>query len=366
MFKNSDKIFSILRLIPSIEITSAPYNQFSLALGNKHNITICTYFKSLSRISLPGTITFFEGDGSLTGFLRTLEKAIEERKYDIIHSHTPHVGFLFLVATRKKFLRNTIHTVHSSYPNYKLRNQLMLLPVFALFQRVVFCSYASLNSFPRLFRQLVGNRNRVVQNGVDINRIDRTVANVSKDAQQEYFTVVTVGRLIDLKNTRALLRAFHESSNPTCQLLFIGEGYLKTSLIIERKKLDLEKQVQFTGLISRERVYKHLVEANLFVSTSRIEGLPVAVLEAMVCGLPVVLSDIPPHREIANGATFIPLINPDNVARFAQEIDRFRQMPLSMRAEIGRKCRQIAVEKFSLTNMHRKYTEIYKEMTGKY
>ena len=104
----------------------------------------------------------------------------------------------------------------------------------------------------------------------------------------------------------------------------------------------------------------------MLVSTSRIEGLPVAALEAMVCGLPVVLSDIPPHREIANGATFIPLINPDNISEFAQEIDRFREMPLSLRAEIGRKCRQLAVEKFSLTKMHRRYTEIYEEMTSKH
>ncbi len=363
MSRKPDQTLSILRLVLSIEITSAPYNQFSLPLANEYNLTLCTYFKSESNISPPKTITLFEGDGSLTGFFRILKTALDEKEYDIIHTHTPHVGFLFLVATRRKFLHATIHTVHSSYPNYKPRNRLMLLPIFALFHRVVFCSYASFNSFPKFIRQLIGNRGHVVQNGVDINRVVRVIENIAPDLKQNHFTVVTVGRLIELKNTHALLTAFYQSGNSTSQLLFIGEGHLKTSLMTETNNLGLQKQVKFTGLIPREDVYKHLAGAtNLFVSTSRIEGLPVATLEAMVCGCPVILSDIPPHREIAEGVDFIPLIQPDDITGFAQEMKRFQAMIPSERANIGERCRKLVEGRFSLVTMHKKYEEIYLQL----
>lgn len=52
--------------------------------------------------------------------------------------------------------------------------------------------------------------------------------------------------------------------------------------------------------------------------------MPISVLEAMACGVPVLLSDIAPHREIAKHGNFIPLLKTDDVAGFARELARFR------------------------------------------
>jgi glycosyltransferase involved in cell wall biosynthesis len=71
------------------------------------------------------------------------------------------------------------------------------------------------------------------------------------------------------------------------------------------------------------------------------EGLLVAVVEAMACGHLEVLSDISPHREIAESVDFIPLIKPDDVAGFAQEIKKFREISVSARTVIGQKCRKL-------------------------
>jgi glycosyltransferase involved in cell wall biosynthesis len=115
-------------------------------------------------------------------------------------------------------------------------------------------------------------------------------------------------------------------------------------------------------VVGRDDVYGRLAEADVFVSTSRSEGLPVAVLEAMACGRPVILSDIPPHREIATGADFIPLVPPGDAEGFARELRAFGEMAPKHREELGDRCRDLVESRFSLAEMHRSYLRIYAEV----
>ncbi len=366
-WNNSGERIRILRLVLSIGETSAPYNQFSLALRNEQDITICTYFRS--DITPPKEITFFEGDNTLMGFFWALKGALDETEYDIVHAHTPHVGFLFLVASilrPKKFIRATVYTVHSSFQNYtKARNKLLLIPVFAFFRRVVCCSQVSFESIPSFYRWLAGERLHVVKNGVDIERIDRIVGRTRQYLHDGRFHVATIGRLIEVKNPMAVLCAFQENASNNSRLLVIGEGILRDRLLSKVEGSFLEKQVKFTDLIPRVEVYELLAKMDLLVSASRVEGLPIAVLEAMACRCPVLLSDIPSHREVAGGVKFIPLIPPDDVSGFAREIERFRRMSASERADIGERCRKLVEKRFSLPAMHRGYEEVYAQVLGK-
>lgn len=356
----------ILHIVISIGETSAAYNEHCLPWADKHDITICTYFGS--DIVPAKSITLFEGDGSLKGFFRTLRYALEEKDYDIIHAHSPHVGLLFLLTTLssyQKFTSSTVVTVHDSYQNYKLRNRLMFLPVFARFQRVVCCSRSSFDSFPNLYKRLAGDRLLVVQNGLDIDRVDRISANTSLSTRQmNDFRIIAISRLVGIKNPSSLLTAFEQSVDQTSRLIYIGDGPLRTALTAQCRKSGLRHQIEFTGLIPREEVFEHLLNADLFISTSRGEGLPISVLEAMSCRCPVLLSDIPPHREIAEGVDFIPLVQPDDIAGFTREIKRFREMSDVNRARLGEKCRKLVERRFSLSAMHDGYAEIYAQLTG--
>jgi len=369
MLYKSKRPLRILHIHVVIGQTDMVYNEHCLPLAGKRDITICTFFKS--DMKPPKTITLFEGDGSLKGFFRALKAALAEKEYDIIHAHSPHCGFLFLTATRFaywKFKPFTVVTVHDSYPNYKLRNRILWLPVFASFQRVICCSQASYDSFPVLYKRLAGERLRVVQNGLDIGRVDRVAANIrQRPRQTSDFTIIAISRLVDIKNPFSVIGAFQQSANQasqTSRLIYIGDGPLRNSLITKRRQVGLENQLEFTGLIPRDKVFDHLLRADLFISTSRGEGLPVAVLEAMACGCPVLLSHIPPHREIAEGVDFIPLIQPDDVAGFAREIKKFRQMPVSERRAIGQKCRELVEQRFSLPAMHSGYAAVYAQITA--
>jgi len=359
------RILNVLRIVTKIDVCSAPYNQFSLAWASQQNITICTYFPSdqaaFKHISL------IAGDGTVPGFFRALKSALDKNKYDVIHVHVPSDGVLFIIASLfmgPKLLRSTICTVHNVYLGFDVKNRFLLAWVLVFFRRIISCGLASYASFPGIFKWLGGKRFNAIQNGVDIDRVDRTIGKNGFRSNHNSFTTVTIGRLIELKNPAVVLNAFHQSKDQESQLIYIGQGHLQSSLAAASSKLGLDEWVKMTGLIPREAVYEYLANADLFVSASRIEGLPLAVLEAMACRCPVVLSNIPAHQEIAAGVDFIPLIQADDVTGFAREIRKFCQMPAAEREAIGESCRKLVEERFSLTAMHEKYAQIYLEVAG--
>lgn len=365
MPQSSNRRLSILHIILVLKPTNGQYNEHCLPLMDKRDITICTFFKS--NITPPEAITLFDGDNTIMGFFRAARAALTKREYDIIHVHTPHAGVLLLVALfmfgmYKKLIPTTVHTVQNSYENFKFRNKLLFIPSFVFFRRLVFCSHASYESFPGFFKWLAGDRMHVVQNAVDLNRIDR-ITKTKPAVRNDQFTVATVG-LIKIKNPITVLDASYRDNDRNTKLIFLGEGSLRPLLTEKIERLGLQQQVQLMGMVARDKVFEYFALADLFVSASWGEGLPVAVMEAMACGRPVVLSDIPPHREIVEGIDFIPLIKPDDVAGFAQEIKKFREMSVSERTVIGQKCRKLIEERFSLPIMHSGYKEVYAKITG--
>lgn len=358
----ADRRLRILRVVLGLGDESAALQQFSLAAPESHEITLCTYFPITDRI--PPRIEVVEGDGSARGFLRGLDRALRTKEYDLVHAHTPHVALLALVAAvlRRRRLPPTVVTVHNSYPSFRPRNKLLFLPVFATAQRVVCCGEASHASFPALYKRLAGARLRAVPNGTDIGRIDQALRRLPPRASGQPFTVVAVSRLVPIKNPVTLLEAFLRDDPPRRRLIVIGTGPMYAPLQRRIEARNTRHRVELTGLVSRDSVYHHLGGADLFISTSLGEGLPIAVLEAMACRCPVVLSDIGPHREIARDADFIPLVDPRDVEGFSREIARFETMHPDRRAEIGEACRHLVEQRFSVERMHEGYGAIFAEL----
>jgi glycosyltransferase involved in cell wall biosynthesis len=366
MAGNPGQRIRILHVLLSIGETSAPYNEHCLATADRRDIAICTYFRP--PVTPPPGVALFPGDGSPLGFMRALTTALTATRHDIIHVHAPQVSlFLLLVSAwiRRGAASSTVYTVHNSFGNYKLRNRALLLPPLACFQRIVCCSQVARDSLPAFYQWLAGDRLCVVQNGVDLDRVDRILGDIPQARSSAPFTVASISQLIERKNPLAVLEAFHQADDWVSRLVLIGHGPLHDRLVAEGRARGVLDRVEFTGLIARERVYEHLNRADVFVSASRGEGLPVAVLEAMACRCPVILSDIPPHREVAAGADFIPLIAPDDASGFAREIRRLRELSATQRAAIGEDCRRIAQQHFSLGAMHRAYEKVYAEVLRK-
>ncbi len=360
-----DESLRVLHLLISVGETSAAYNEHCLPLVGRRRLAICTFFKP--SVPTPAEIRLFSGNGTVRGFWGALRRALAAGEYDVIHAHSPHVALVFLLVAlfRRRVLRSSVFTVHNSYENFKPRNRLMLLPIFATFQRVVCCGEASLQSFPWLYRRLAGRRLCAVQNGMDVDRVDRIAPSRPTDSTEKPATIISVGRLIDIKNPLLVLDAFAQVTDQESRLVFIGTGHLQERLEYEIERRGLQDRVELAGLVPRDEVYMQLAAADVFISTSRGEGLPVAVMEAMACRTPVVLSDIPPHAEIAGDSHAVSLQPMEDAERFASELNRLLALTPDERTELGEACRQIIEEQFSLQAMHRRYPQVYAEVHGK-
>ena len=355
----------ILRVVSTLGETSAPYNQFTLPVRDRQDITLCSYFPATVRPPLD--LRVIEGDGSLRGFFRALRLAFQEGGFEIIHVHAVPVAALFLLYNLRfrQPLGHTVFTLHNCFQNLKIRNQLLMLPIL-LFRRVVCCGRSSLASVPAVLRRIGGSRLVAVTNGLDIDRVDRSLSGYREpESEGSDCVVVSVGRLIPMKNPTVVLDSFERCAHRPTRLVYVGEGDLRATLERRIREAGLEERVKLTGLLPRQRVYEELSDADIFVSTSLGEGLPLATLEAMACRLPVILSDIAPHREIVGDVGFVPLVPPDDADGFAREIEHLLKTPPPERKRIGESCRKLVEERFSLAAMHRGYAAIYHELSAR-
>ena len=147
---------------------------------------------------------------------------------------------------------------------------------------------------------LPGKRVVYVPNGVDLD-IFRNFGCPRKDQ------LISVGRLKWQKGYEHLLAAMQRvvAQQPQIQLLIVGEGPLRGELERRVRSMRLEQNVTFVGTLPQSEISRHLNESRLFVLASVSEGLPKALLEAMACGLPVVVTDVGGCRQVSQGAGII-------------------------------------------------------------
>lgn len=106
--------------------------------------------------------------------------------------------------------------------------------------------------------------------------------------------VVYAGALVPVKQLELLLRALAlvKAKRPQLRAAIVGGGYLRPALEGLSRELGLGSSLEFSGARPHEEVAAWLRRARVFVMTSKVEGLPMAMVEALSCGVPVVLPDV--------------------------------------------------------------------------
>lgn len=206
----------------------------------------------------------------------------------------------------------------------------------------------------------------VIHNGYDFTNF--RVSNVARNEIREYFnvppdTVVfgTLGRFHSDKGQDLFLDAF-SNLNVNAMLFLIGTGCVDTnSILVEKiRKLGLEGRVKLLG--NQNDVVAFLSALDIYVMPSRTEGFPNALAEAMAIGLPCVATQVGDTEFMSNGNVI--MCKPD-VSSLTQAITKIYALTGDERNALGHASSIFIRNSFSISNIEKKYSELYCKVVGK-
>lgn len=202
---------------------------------------------------------------------------------------------------------------------------------------------------------LLGSYDRisVVPNGVD-TMFFRPSINKDPDL------IVWVGRLVPEKGLMYLFKAMQSVAKEkrNAKLMVIGDGPLKTRLISWVRKMGLYGRILFLGSLDRAKVAEILSKSSIFAFPSLREGMPLSVLEAMACGLPVVGFNIPGLKDVVEDGRTGLLVPTRNSELLSNAILSLLKNE-ALRENLSENARRTAVERYSLKMMVTRLDRLY-------
>jgi glycosyltransferase involved in cell wall biosynthesis len=188
-------------------------------------------------------------------------------------------------------------------------------------QDIVAVSRGAAKSLAATVGKNTSKRIRVIYNPIDLACIDRMAAADDGNITWGIPTIINVGRLIEQKDQQTLIRAFAKvRSRRVCRLIILGEGEKRATLAALAERLGVGSDVLMPGFVTNP--YSWMRKSALFVLSSKFEGLPTVLIEAMQCGTPVISTDCPSGpAEILENGRWGKLFAPGDVDALARAID---------------------------------------------
>lgn len=287
-------------------------------------------------------------DPSIISKMRKIIKAYQP---DVIHTHRYVLPYAFLASMGFKAKR--VHTVHNVAQKEQTKVGKNINRVLFRYFNVV--PVALSKEIQRTIQEVYGlpdNRIPVVFNGIDLSRCIVKESYARKDT----FTVLHIGRFMDVKNHELLLRSFarFKGQHSDARLQLLGDGELKENMMQLAGQLNITDAVEFAGLQSN--VYPWLHNADVFILPSKFEGMPMTLIEAMGTGLPIIASNVGGIPEMLSSQKEALLIEPKE-----EKIIEALEMVYSdakKREYWGRNALQRS-SLFSSQAMARKYLQLY-------
>lgn len=178
--------------------------------------------------------------------------------------------------------------------------------------------------------------------------------------------VVGVGRLVEKKGFRYLIRAIPKviSKHKNVSFIVVGDGAERKMLEELAKKLKVNNNVKFTGMID----YKTLIDydnlGDIFILPSvhdregNLDDQSVSVIEAMSCGKPIITTNFPGYKIVVKNGENGFLTDEKNSNQIASAINKLVENP-SLRLNMGKKSRELVLKKFAWQAIGKEYTDYF-------
>lgn len=239
----------------------------------------------------------------------SLKRIVKEKGIKLVQGHLISANFVCAIA-KSLGMDATLQLVHHCQVNFDKRNS--LVKAFAKYwYRWMFMKIDTIITISKVMKHDLETylnienhpHHVVINNPHPINEIQtlskEKVDDFHFDKDKKY--LITVSRIHERKRIETILEAYDQLKNDyhNLELLIVGDGPLKTHYEEMAQNMGLTKGVHFLGY--RTNPFKYMSKVDLFLMSSRMEGLPNIIIESMICGTPVISSDcISGPREILN------------------------------------------------------------------
>ncbi|OOR23661.1 glycosyltransferase family 1 protein [Bacillus mycoides] len=307
---------------------------------------------------------------------KKLKSIIHQNKYNIIHCHTPMGGVIARLAARKSRKQGTkvVYTAHGFHfcKGSPYMNWLLYYPIERILASHTDClitinqedyDLAVKHRFPVKDIKLVHGVGIDVQRFTSVTEIEKRELKLQCGYKSQDFLMFYAAEFNKNKNQSFLIHVLAQLKNemPHAKLLLAGEG----PLIEECKKiatqLGVTNMVHFLGY--RNDIASLLQMCDLAVASSYREGLPVNIMEAMACGLPVVATDNRGHRELIINNKNGWIVDRDDIKAMADRIKGISINPKVL-AQMGQYGCTSIKNQYSVNEVLKEKQEIYTTFMG--
>ncbi len=352
-------------------------NEVTLFVPGRERFNIKQISKNLEIVELHSfNLRLYEGYRIPIARLKNLKKIFEQKKFDLIHIHSPFTSGVIGIAVSRHYSIPIVGTYHTLLPEYfpyilkgNFQGILKKVGVYPAkkYTKIIYskldCVIAPSNEIKK-YIESCGVKNVVcIPNGVNINKIKKTKRiditkkyNFPKNSKLLLF----VGRMGFEKKINILLESMNYLENENVFLVLVGSGpYLKKYKKLA-KKLKL-KNVKFLGYIKDEVLYSLYLNTDLFISPSDTETQGITFLEAMSMGLPVIGINRYGTKEIICDGFNGFLAEPKNPVDLAIKIVKLTSNE-NLIKKFSKNSKKI-VKQYSIKNTAKKLLELYKKLS---
>jgi len=296
--------------------------------------------------------------------LVTLVRLMREFKPDIVHTHLAKAGTLGRVAAWIAGVPVVIHTFHGTVFRgyFGSRRSRLFLEIERIVARLTTRLVAITAGQRReLIALRIGSHAKIVEIplGLDlapfVDPPSRSEARAALGLRADEPVVAIVARLVPIKDVGLFLEALARLSSPATGIV-VGDGEERASLEAHAAALGIASRCRFLGW--RRDVRAVYAAADVVALTSRNEGSPVSIIEAMATGCAVVCTDVGGVSDIvASGVSGI-LVPYRDAAALAAAIDRLLTDPVA-RVRLGNEARRAVYPRYDVSRLVTDITALY-------
>ncbi len=302
---------------------------------------------------------------------KSLIRHFKRIRPDIVHTHSSKAGIVARLAAAKAKIPVIIHTIHGMSFNrtqpWYLRNAFARLERLAAkhTHKIIAVADAMIDQSVKTF---VAERKRfiTIRSGMEVEQFspdphERREIRKRWQVNDEDVLACTIARFFKNKGYEELLQAMPQATqaNKRLKFVWIGGGAHRAKYEAQLNHLGLRNRVIMTGLIQPEEVGQYIQGCDMVVHASRWEGLPRALVQGSLAGLPTISFDNDGAPEVVlNQKTglLVPYGNTESLAQAMIELAG----DSTLRAQLGQTGRSLCMEKFDWRKMVEQIDKLYK------